>query len=137
MRRLVIDDCRTLTFPHPPVPVKDEMLVHCRTNDSAIEWLSLDYSWDEVWFDYDMGKVYGRLETEYQSTILPTMDYIMERCFYDKSPDIGVCVLHTANPTGRKQLETALSRYFAIRHVDAAAFTVEVIDWAHPRKCTD
>src|SRR3712207_4331725 len=104
MRRLIIDDCRTMEFP-------DGETVHARTNEEAK--LLLLEEWDEVWFDYDLGGVYGQLETIYESTVMPTVDAILyDIIVLKQKPKFDVAVVHTMNPTGREQIALALEGHY-------------------------
>lgn len=118
IKALVIDDCRTMRIPYRDI-------THVRTNAEAIELLWAQ-EWDEVWFDYDLGGVYGKLETEYASTVMPTVDAILANIVLGNPPIFTRAFIHTMNPVGRRTLQTALENYYSCVNVDAALFTESI-----------
>lgn len=111
--RLVIDDCRRFDFPHVLARNVQEALL-------ALE----SRSWDEVWWDFDLGGEFGEVDAE--STALPILYAVEERAYLGQPYSLGLCVIHTANPVGRQMLQRGLSRLYKIRHVDAATYTFSV-----------
>lgn len=101
-RVLVIEDLRTFKFP----------AVYARTLAEA--WVQLfSFSWDQVWFDHDMG-----LTMESDNTYALAVE--MERRAQEGAPlPVGEIVVHTANPNGGDRLMAALSKWYNVRRVDA------------------
>ncbi|GAA1623946.1 cyclic-phosphate processing receiver domain-containing protein [Actinoplanes couchii] len=57
---------------------------------------------DELWLDHDLGD---------DDTIWPVVE-VLERAAFEESPfDIGVVVIHSANPAGAAKMAQALRRW--------------------------
>lgn len=89
-RRLIIDDKRTFT------DIYGVETTHVRTTDEA-ELLLSDRSWDEVWFDFDMGGGSTTMKLGRMVEAAPGK-YTM-----------GNVYIHTANPDGATELAAALA----------------------------
>jgi hypothetical protein len=129
MKRLIIDDCRLMHFAEGET-------VHANNNDDAIIALQSG-DWDEVWFDHDMGGVYGRLDEDYESTIMPVVDWLEEKAALDEKTFFTTAVIHTANPAGRQKIEAALKNWYKIRHVDARDYTYAIVQEADHARPTE
>jgi hypothetical protein len=100
---LVIDDLRSFPFD----------AVYARTSTEALEVLTADGGWDEVWFDHDLGD---------DDTTVPVLDRICELAHDGHPARIDRCVVHTSNPPGRDTLVRGLRRWgYQVHVVDAAA----------------
>jgi hypothetical protein len=106
---LVIDDIREFTFP----------AVYARTNFEAEVWL-FKQSWDEVWWDWDLGWD-GDYVTD---TIKPTLLQVERRIAFEEPPPLGLQFIHSYNPVGRQTLDKVLSKAYNVVHVDPQAFLV-------------
>lgn len=88
-----------------------------RTSSAGVELLEQNRSTrlDEVWLDHDLGG---------EDTIWPVVE-VLERAAFDERPfDIGVIVVHSANPAGAGTMTQAL-RHWGYR-VRLAAGSPEV-----------
>jgi beta-phosphoglucomutase-like phosphatase (HAD superfamily) len=117
MDTLVIDDVRNFKFPAEYARTSAEGLAALRRDPTK--------QWQEVWFDHDLGG---------DDTIYPVVHFIEECAFYGQPIPISLCVVHTANPVGRRMIEAALSRVYTVQHVDAAEY---VTGWDHSRPNPD
>ena len=98
---LLIDDLREFRFDSPDID-----LIIARTSKEALKILELDTVWDEIWFDHDLGKPEGKLDTT-----IPVVDYLSERAFNDDPVKVALVYVHTSNPVGGKQIVASLQRY--------------------------
>ena len=103
MRRLVIDDLRVMVFD----------AVYARTSAAAIDLLGRDGTFDEVWFDHDLGG---------DDTTRPVALWLLERAFYGRAVPIGRCIVHTDNAPGRDHLRAQLGSHYETLSVDAAVY---------------
>lgn len=115
MKRLVIDDVRVMNFD----------CTYARTSKEAISILESDWTWDEVWFDHDLGGEYGHFDR--YDTVMPVITWFEENIFFGNKPAIDLVVIHTANPAGRKVIDAVLTRHYPVRHVDAMEYTTRMI----------
>lgn len=115
---LVIEDIRTFRFP----------ATYCRTVWEA--WVPLfTESWDEVWFDYDMG-----LKADSDNTYALAVE-IERRAHAGEMLPIGRIVVHSANPYGGDRLMAALSPWYDTVRVAAVDYLLpgsEHNEWATP-----
>ena len=100
---LLIDDLRVFKRPSP------ESEIHIARN--SVEALTIlkdnpDKTWDEIWFDHDLGMMEGK-----EDTTLPIADYLAERAFFDNPVTVKTVYIHTSNPVGARVLTTTLNRY--------------------------
>lgn len=110
MKRLVIDDVRIMTFD----------CTYARTSKEAISVLESDWTWDEVWFDHDLGG---------DDTVIPVVSWLEEVIYYGHKPAFGKVVIHTSNPPGRALLDAVLSRHYPTYHVAGSDWTEGFIQW--------
>lgn len=94
---LFIDDDRNAEAANPAVDV-----TVVRTTDEAVDQL-LSGSWDEVWFDHDMGytKSGGVITTR------SLAEWVVEN---QDTLDIGQVIVHTASPDGGPWLKRVLGQ---------------------------
>lgn len=108
-RTLLIDDLRGFRDIRPATII--------RTSEQAIAYLQAHEHehFDEIWFDHDLGEATGAIDT-----ILPVVDYMSERSFFDNPVKVGICYIHTSNPRGRLDLQAAFDRFgYNYRVVDS------------------
>lgn len=75
-----------------------------RTSAAGVELLSRyrDLRLDELWLDHDLGQ---------DDTIWPVVE-VLERAAFEERPfDIGVIIIHSANPTGAAKIAQVLRRW--------------------------
>lgn len=101
---LVIDDER--------IPKFEATIV--RNSVDAIKNI-LQYSWDEVWFDFDLSG---------KDTAANVLYAIEESAFFGKIPDFKKAVIHTSNPVGRKLLEQTLIKWYTVEYADLDRFAI-------------
>lgn len=104
INRLVIDDVRK-------IPAHDDVVTTYARSIKKARRLLNKQDWDEVWFDFDMG--HGK-------TTLG-LAYDIERGKIN-ADNIGLAVIHTANPLGRWQLQNCLHDVVQVKHVDVGGF---------------
>lgn len=103
MKRLIIDDKRTFEF-YP-----DDVTVHARTQFEGMEYI-MNETWDEVWFDHDLGdnKVTGEYETTRPIVFALEEDPSLAR-------GIGSIVIQSANPVGAVWIKQGLMTHWPVR----------------------
>ena len=121
MRVLVIDDLRVISIPSAEVE-------HVRTSREAIERLesaiSVDERFDEVWFDHDLGvDPQGEIDEA-----MAVVNWILERCVWERPLPFDRCVIHTSNPPAAETMVRSLGRYFPTRRVVASDYTVATVE---------
>lgn len=110
MKILLIDDLRD--FANPPATAEVTVV---RTSEEAVELLTHDLIWDEIWLDHDLGEVNG-----VNDTIMPVVDHLAFMGYAETNAGIGVVYVHTSNPVGRKQMNSTLTRFgYVVRNVSA------------------
>lgn len=112
MNILVVDDLRS--FPRLEA-------TYVRTSAEAVavlEELAMSGSaLDALWLDHDLGTLAdGTLDD-----VRPVVDWLCEQAFFDRALSIGLVVVHTSNPAGARMIQSALSRWYPVRRVDALA----------------
>jgi hypothetical protein len=95
---LVIDDVRRFRFD----------CAYARTVAQAVSLL--EDSWDEVWFDHDLGL---------GETVRPAVVWIEEQIANGVRPEIAQVVIHSSNPTGVRWIYQALRQHYPTRVVSA------------------
>lgn len=110
---LLIDDLRDFK-----VERENTALSIARNSADALQIISQQNTWDEIWFDHDLGEVDGRIDTT-----MRVVDYLSEQAFFGPPVDVGNVYIHTSNPVGRKQIQAAMRRY------GYNAITVEASDY--------
>lgn len=101
LKVLLVDDLRD--FVDPP-----EGLVIARTSQAALNILK-DYNnnyWDSIWLDHDLGMVDSK-----EDTIMPVVDYLAEKAFFEDPIKVNTVYVHTANSVGRDQMIKTLNHY--------------------------
>ncbi|MCI4066159.1 hypothetical protein MRQ36_27865 [Micromonospora sp. R77] len=109
LRIILVDDLRSF--------VDGRQAEAARTSSSGVELLARYRieRVDELWLDHDLGE---------DDTIWPVVE-TLERAAFDGRPfDVGVIVIHSANPAGAAKMAQAL-RHWGYR-VRAAAGAAEV-----------
>lgn len=108
---LLIDDLRI--FRHP---VEGELHIARNCEEAfAILKADEDRTWDEIWFDHDLGMVNGKEEDT-----LPVADYLAERAFFGNPVTVHKIYIHTSNNVGGKALVNTLSNYgYPVQRIDA------------------
>lgn len=103
---VVIDDLRTLATAD----------VHLRTSAEALVWLQHAHAHgqhlSEVWFDHDLGG---------DDTTMVIVDWLCERAVWDDYVNIGLVVVHSANPPAAETIVRTLRRWYDVVRVDANA----------------
>lgn len=70
---------------------------------------------DELWLDHDLGD---------DDTIWPVVEVLERAAFQERPLDVGVVVVHSANPAGVARMVQALRRWdYPVRVVDCRAVT--------------
>ncbi len=95
-RVVLIDDLRSFV---------DGRKAHvARTSADGIELLGRyrDLHLDELWLDHDLGQ---------DDTIWPVVEVLERAAFEDRAFDIGVVVVHSANPAGAAKIALVLQRW--------------------------
>lgn len=90
---LVIDDLRTFDFD----------ATYARTVSEGMALVSHPKGWDEVWLDHDLGG---------KDTIRPVVVMLETRAYFGYPANIGLIVICTDNPVGRKWMLQALEKYY-------------------------
>ncbi|WP_433366973.1 cyclic-phosphate processing receiver domain-containing protein [Actinoplanes sp. CA-142083] len=75
-----------------------------RTSPAGVELLNRyrDQHLDELWLDHDLG---------HDDTIWPVVE-VLERAAFEERPfDIGVIIVHSANPAGAAKIAQVLRRW--------------------------
>lgn len=75
-----------------------------RTSSSGVDLLDRyrEHRIDELWLDHDLGD---------DDTIWPVVE-VLERAAFESRPfDVGVVVIHSANPAGAAKMAQALRRW--------------------------
>lgn len=104
---LLIDDLRNFR--------DNRNCVIARTSAEALEVLNTGQSFDEIWFDHDLGELDGQVD----STMV-VVDFLSELAFNDTPYPVGTVYVHTSNPVGRKQIVDSLTRYgYSVYKVNA------------------
>lgn len=105
---LVIEDIRNFNFP----------CVYAR-NETEAEHHLFRREWREIWWDFDLGLLRGSPNTQTLARKLEVMG--------SQDDILGVerMVIHTMNPTGRRELVAALSPYYPIVVVDANLYLAQ------------
>lgn len=103
---LVVDDCRNFPFG-------DDCGMTVRTSGEALSALGLDTGGhvhlDELWLDFDLGGVFGRLER--YDTAMPVVLYLAELAFFGRPYPVDRIIIHSANPVGSQAMLLTLQRY--------------------------
>lgn len=99
MAILFIDDLRD-----PPPSLVGDIIV-ARTSVDALNILKTDtqVSFDEIWFDHDLGG---------DDTTMPVVDYLCYLSAHDTPASVGRFVVHSANPVGVRTILASFRRYY-------------------------
>lgn len=112
-RILLIDDLRDF--------VDARECVIARTSAEALQILTLGESFDEIWFDHDL----GLLDSGVPDTTMVVVDLLSELAYNGTPYPVGIVYVHTSNPVGGKQIASSLSNYgYTIRRVYAGDYFV-------------
>ncbi len=96
MRRILfVDDLRDF-----PLPDLNADIV--RSSEAALEQLKSGKAYDEIWLDHDLGG---------DDTSMPIVYWLAERAFNGNPYPVEKVVVHTANPVGRKNIVSSLTRW--------------------------
>ena len=93
---ILVDDLRSFLDGRPAEVA--------RTSSAGIELLDRHRSHrlDELWLDHDLGGA---------DTIWPVVE-VLERAAFERRPfDVGVIIIHSANPAGAAKMAQALRRW--------------------------
>ncbi|MFI5494870.1 cyclic-phosphate processing receiver domain-containing protein [Actinoplanes sp. NPDC051859] len=93
---VLIDDLRSFVDGRPAEVA--------RTSSTGVELLNRHrgHRLDELWLDHDLGD---------DDTIWPVVE-VLERAAFEGQPfDIGVVIIHSANPAGAAKMAQALRRW--------------------------
>lgn len=102
---LLIDDLRHFKPEILQSAQADSYLRACRTSQSAVETLATDpRTWDQVWFDHDLGMVDGE-----EDTTMAVVDYILFRHREGNPVPVRNYIIHSSNTVGMKNIALALS----------------------------
>jgi hypothetical protein len=124
MNILIIDDIRAFNFERDI-----DNLVYARTVHDAIHNLASGVIWDEVWFDYDMGGTFGKLEIF--DTSLPVLAWLAESIVYHhKKPRIERVYIHTSNMAGAMILGNTLQLWYDASVINPALWLAPRDQWA-------
>lgn len=92
---VVIDDVRNFSFDATVLRTQTQALEYLKEALHAQQYI------DELWLDHDLGG---------NDTIRPVVDEL-EHWWYRGTPlKIGVIVIHSANPVGRRYIEMAINK---------------------------
>lgn len=108
---VLIDDLRTFKND-----IRSKVL---RTLDEALQWLDLldkNSHIKQLWLDHDLG-LKGRIP----QTIIPFINKLEENS-YKKLYNIDLILIHTSNPIGAKQMESALSKFYKVQKIYAGYY---------------
>lgn len=112
MKILLIDDLRNF--------VDNREATIARNSRDALEILSNDNDWDEIWFDHDLGIVDGAIDS-----VMSVVDFMSGQAFMDAPVNVGTVYVHTSNPVGAKQIMSSLTRYgYKCVRVNASDFFI-------------
>jgi hypothetical protein len=75
-----------------------------RTATQAPAVVGQNRSWDEIGLDHDLGDATGQVET-----MRPVIDLLCAAVFHGHPIEVGVLVVHTANPVGRVDIVRGLT----------------------------
>lgn len=98
---LLIDDLRDFK-----VEPENTAMTVVRNSAEALKVLEGQNTWDEIWFDHDLGEVDGRIDTT-----MRVVDYLSEKSFNGDPVNVGTVYIHTSNPVGRKQIQASMHRF--------------------------
>jgi stage III sporulation protein SpoIIIAA len=75
-----------------------------RTSSAGVDLLARHHGHrlDELWLDHDLGG---------EDTIWPVVEVLERAAFEDRPFDVGVVVIHSANPAGAAKMAQALRRW--------------------------
>jgi hypothetical protein len=93
---VLVDDLRSFVDGRPAEVA--------RSSAAGVDLLSRhrDHRLDELWLDHDLGG---------DDTIWPVVE-VLERAAFDHQPfDVGVIVIHSANPAGAAKMAQSLRRW--------------------------
>jgi hypothetical protein len=74
-----------------------------RTGSAGVELLNnhRNHRLDEIWLDHDLGA---------DDTIWPVVEVLEKAAFEQRPFDVGVVIIHSANPAGAAKMAQALRR---------------------------
>jgi hypothetical protein len=93
---VLVDDLRSFVDRRPAEVA--------RTSSAGVELLhrQRNHRLDELWLDHDLGG---------DDTIWPVVE-VLERAAFERRPfDVGVVIIHSANPAGATKMAQALRRW--------------------------
>jgi len=115
-RVLVIDDLRSFRDERVEAEV-----TYARTSAEALEILNDGTSYDEIWFDHDLGMI----DDDRVDSTMPVVDFLSEMSFNDTPYPVDTVLVHTSNPVGRDNIIRSLSRWgYNIKSVPADDYFV-------------
>lgn len=112
---LLIDDLRVFK--------DDRLCTIARDSGQALDLLSRQNVWREIWFDHDLGVV----DNVGIDTTMRVVDFLCERAYNGSPVEVDTVYVHTSNPVGSVQIMRSLARYgYNCVRVNASdVFTVE------------
>lgn len=109
--KLVIDDLRDPAF--------DCLLA--RNATLGLKALNETSRLDELWLDHDLS---------HWGTIMPVVDWLLERAAWDDPYDVGTIFVHTMNPSAAKTMVSCLRKHYQVQRL----FLPEYNHWIHETK---
>lgn len=109
----LIDDLRSFVDGRPAVVA--------RTSADGVALLDRyrDQRLDELWLDHDLGG---------EDTIWPVVE-VLERAAFEERPfDVGVILIHSANPSGAAKMAQALRHWGYVVRLAAGSAAVGYLD---------
>ncbi|GIE80494.1 hypothetical protein Aph02nite_64440 [Actinoplanes philippinensis] len=93
---LLVDDLRSFTDGRPA------HVARTSTDGVALLGRHRAHRVDELWLDHDLGG---------DDTIWPVVEVLEHAAFHGRPFDVGVVVIHSANPAGAAKMAQALRRW--------------------------
>ncbi|PRY18939.1 cyclic-phosphate processing receiver domain-containing protein [Pseudosporangium ferrugineum] len=93
---VLVDDLRSFVDGRPAAVA--------RTSSAGVELLARHrgHRFDELWLDHDLGGA---------DTIWPVVEFLERAAFEGRPFDVGVVIIHSANPAGAAKMAQALRRW--------------------------